>query len=109
MRRLRIVIAALMLAVLLASAFTGVSLAQNPNEDCPAGTTLVAKFEWQGAAGYVFEKPAGNDDVVTITGDETGGTWESLFGIAYVNLLRNRVSRLVLEVGILSDSLMSRL
>jgi hypothetical protein len=86
MRRLRIVITALMLAVLLAPAFTGVSLAQNPNEDCPTGTTLVAKFNWQGGAGYVFEKPLGNDDVVTITGDETGGAWESLYGIAYVIL-----------------------
>lgn len=86
MRRLRIVIATLMLAVLLAPVFTGVSLAQNPNEDCPTGTTLVAKFNWAGDLGYVFEKPLGNDDVVTITGDETGGTWESLFGIAYVIL-----------------------
>ena len=48
----------------------------NPNEDCPAGTVLLAKFNWQGGS-YVFEK--GEAGVVTIGegADTTGGTWSS--------------------------------
>jgi biopolymer transport protein ExbB len=37
------------------------------------------------------------------------GLFIAIPAIAAYNLLRNRVSRLVLEVGILSDNLMSRL
>jgi hypothetical protein len=54
---------------------------------CPAGTELVAKFENVGGA-LVFEKPAGNENVVTIESvakdDENeivGGTWSSIVGI----------------------------
>jgi hypothetical protein len=90
MKKLRIALTALMLVALLAMALPVVSLAQddgNPNEDCPPGTYLVAKFEWT-STGYVFEKPPGNEGVIEIDGDETGGTWESTAGgiIAYVIL-----------------------
>ncbi|EDN67149.1 hypothetical protein BGP_1928 [Beggiatoa sp. PS] len=48
----------------------------NPNESCPDGADLVAKYEWDN--GYAFEKPEGNESVVTLTGaDAQGGTWGS--------------------------------
>ncbi len=54
------------------------------NVPCPDGTTLVAKFNFQGGK-YEFETPAGNEDVVTITnGSATGGTWDSQIAITYV-------------------------
>lgn len=58
-----------------------------PNTDCPAGTSLVAKFEWQNN-DYVFEKPAGNKTVVTIANGATasGGTWEANIPISSVIL-----------------------
>ncbi|MDN3515168.1 MAG: hypothetical protein NG747_12315 [Candidatus Brocadia sp.] len=76
----------LTLAVLLAmSAFIlrPVYSNGNPNIDCPQDTTLVAKFNWENDS-YVFEKPQGNETVVTITGDETGGTWTSTTAISDV-------------------------
>lgn len=59
----------------------------NPNEDCPAGTYLVAKYDWKGS-GYVFEKPPGGDSIVTIDSesDETGGSWTSTDPISDVIL-----------------------
>jgi len=54
---------------------------------CPENTELVAKFEWNGDTGtYIFEKPKGNEDVVSIVGDATGGTWTSTIPIAAVVL-----------------------
>ncbi len=53
-----------------------------PSCQCPEGTDLVAKFEWDDEDGYVFEKPEGNEDVVTITGDEDGGTWTSTVAVS---------------------------
>ena len=55
------------------------------NEDCPAGTVLIAKFEWSGHH-YDFEKPAGNQDLVSISGDASGGTWTAAVPISYVIL-----------------------
>ena len=56
-----------------------------PNADCPPNTFLVAKFNWQGG-NYVFEKPAGNENVVTIANGATasGGTWTSTQSISHV-------------------------
>ena len=46
------------------------------DQGCPAGTTLVAKFNYNGT--YVFEKPAGNEHVVTLSNSSsTGATWHS--------------------------------
>jgi hypothetical protein len=42
---------------------------------CPPGSVeLLAKFEWSGN-DYVFEKPAGNENLITLEGDATGGRW----------------------------------
>jgi hypothetical protein len=43
---------------------------------CPAGTTLLAKFEWKGNT-YKFEGPQGNEAIVFISGTASGGTWTS--------------------------------
>src|SRR5262245_38064531 len=46
------------------------------NLPCPTGTSLVAKFNYGGQ--YVFEKPAGSESVVTISGGTaSGGSWSS--------------------------------
>lgn len=55
------------------------------SDDCPAGTTLIAKFEWNGSS-YVFEQPEGNEGQVTVTGTATGGTWSSTVPISAVVL-----------------------
>ena len=88
MQRPRIVLAVLMLMALLVPTFPTASLAKNPNIDCPEGTNLVAKFNWQkidedDKYSYVFEKPPGSESVVVITGDATGGSWTSTEGIHY--------------------------
>ena len=80
MKRLRMVLTALMLAALLVLPFPTASPAQGPNEDCPPGTTLVVKFEWDGS-GYYPE--GGNAKGVAISGDELGGSWTSIVGIHY--------------------------
>ena len=41
------------------------------NEDCPAGTTLLTKYNWNGSA-YVAEI---GGDIVTVNGDARGGTF----------------------------------
>jgi len=71
-----------MISSFLAFSFIAVpTLAQQnnqggPNENCPDGTELVAKFEWNGSE-YVFEKPEEYEGVVTILAgaDENGGDW----------------------------------
>lgn len=53
------------------------------NESCPAGTVLIAKFNYD--HGYDFEKPAGNEHVVTLShADENGATWHSSLPVSYV-------------------------
>jgi len=58
----------------------------NPNVDCPEGSELLSKFNWEG--GYVFEKPAGNESIVTILAgaDAEQGDWTSTSTITYVVL-----------------------
>ena len=52
--------------------------------DCPPGTVLVAKFNVDNGR-YVFEKPAGNQDVVTIrNADVEGGEWSSTTPISVI-------------------------
>jgi hypothetical protein len=67
--------------LLLGAAVLVIGLVQTtsstPSAGCPTGTVLVAKFNFQGG-GYVFEKPAGNAGVVTISnGTATGGDFQS--------------------------------
>jgi hypothetical protein len=56
-------------------------------DPCPANYPLVAKFEFKEGT-YVFEKPAGNETVVTISeANAQGGTWDSgdvLIGVVTV-------------------------
>lgn len=53
--------------------------------ECPEDTQLAARFEWdEDVEIYVFEKPEGNENVATIVGDETGGTWTSTVPIMAV-------------------------
>jgi hypothetical protein len=49
------------------------------NENCPAGTTEVAKFNWSGG-GWALESGGG----VTIVGDANGGTWSSTYYIVAI-------------------------
>lgn len=44
---------------------------------CPSGTTLIAKFEYddKGTNTWVFEKPAGNESIITLTGDDEEADW----------------------------------
>lgn len=84
-----LVLPTLMLAVMLglfsgpSSALAARSPGGNPNVDCPAGTELIAKFNWNGSS-YAFEKPAGNEGIVTISGDATSGSWASTTPISTV-------------------------
>lgn len=68
----------LLMALLLSVASTAVFAQGNPNEECPAGSVLVAKFNWEGGA-YVFEKPAGNENIIQLSAnaDVNGGGWTS--------------------------------
>src|SRR5689334_25263239 len=46
------------------------------NQGCPSGTVLIAKFNNDG--GYTYEKPPGNEDVVTLSNtSDSGGSWSS--------------------------------
>jgi hypothetical protein len=78
-----------MVASLSMAALLGLSTevsAGGPNEDCPTGTTLVAKFEWT-SGGSDFEKPAGNGELVKIiTGNAESGSWTSSVAISHVIL-----------------------
>ncbi|QPC83748.1 hypothetical protein G4Y79_05055 [Phototrophicus methaneseepsis] len=53
----------------------------NPNEECPADTVQLAKFNYQ-AGSYVLEGT--NDGGVVITGDAISGTWTSTEAISHV-------------------------
>ena len=90
MKRVRIALTILVLGVLLVPGVSAMSPAQgnNPNEDCPEGTALVAKFEIDDDGNYAFEKPDGNKGIVVIvSGDQTGGTWESSV-LIYVSIVK---------------------
>lgn len=53
------------------------------NDLCPAQyPILVSKYEWNGS-DYIFEKPTGNESLVTIDESSTdlSGSWTSLIGI----------------------------
>src|SRR5829696_6535897 len=71
-----------MLMAAAATPFVGGSTASaaNPSDDCPEGTTAVAKYEWKGS-GYVAEF---GGDVVTVTGNTTTGTFTSTVPISAV-------------------------
>ncbi|MDM8562114.1 hypothetical protein QUF54_02050 [Candidatus Marithioploca araucensis] len=50
----------------------------NPNISCPKGTELMAKFEWKKKKNsYVFEKPTGNEGVISISGNAKNGSWNT--------------------------------
>jgi hypothetical protein len=50
----------------------------NTNLSCPSGTTLVAKFNYDGHGhNYDFDSPAGNADVVTLSHTSSHGGWWS--------------------------------
>lgn len=70
----------LLVAVVLAALMPMASFAQGNggNQDCPAGTSLIAKFNWVDGAGWVVESGSG----VTITGDAFSGTWTSTFFVS---------------------------
>jgi hypothetical protein len=73
----KIVSVLLLMALLLSVASTAVFAQGNPNEECPAGSVLVAKFNWSGGA-YVFEKPAGNENIVLLSNATVnGGDWDT--------------------------------
>ncbi|MDY6994304.1 MAG: hypothetical protein SVR94_17100 [Pseudomonadota bacterium] len=55
----------------------------NPNVACPEDSYLVAKFNWSGQS-YAFEKPAGNENYMTITGDAIAGQWQASEPISYI-------------------------
>jgi hypothetical protein len=56
-----------------------------PNIECPAGTEQVSKFEWT-SGGYAYDGPAGNQNVVQISGNEVSGNWTSSEIITHVIL-----------------------
>lgn len=71
----------LIIVVLLAALVPMAASAQGNggNQDCPAGTTLVAKFNWNGQWD-----PESGGGVVTITGNAVSGTWTSTVFISAI-------------------------
>ena len=70
--------------VLLVGMLSTTSASGGGNAECPDGTQLVAKFEFQGGT-YVFEKPSGNQSVVVISdADAKSGVWASQVPIAAI-------------------------
>lgn len=53
--------------------------------ECPSGTTLLAKFEWDDGR-FKFEKPQGNESVVFVSGTSSGGSWTSTSPVNLVTL-----------------------
>lgn len=70
----------------------------NPNVDCPEGSELLSKFNW--GSGYEFEKPAGNESIVTIAGDADAeqGDWTSTSSITYV-VLKGSTGTYIYDLG----------
>jgi len=69
----------LSLVLTIAFAVPQSALAVPPPDECPPGTSLIAKYNWngpddEGPDGWIFEKYY---DVITITGDAYSGTWDS--------------------------------
>jgi hypothetical protein len=52
---------------------------------CPANTTLIAKFEWDDIEGWVLGEGA-DPNPVTVRGDAQSGTWESTVWVIYVDI-----------------------
>lgn len=78
---------ALVGAVVLSVGFMSPAQA-DPVTSCPAGSTLVAKFEFT-SNGYLFAEPAGNEEVVTITAIDdvalaSGAAWTSTMPISRI-------------------------
>ena len=75
-----------MAGMLLGALLAGAGLVQTTsshsnggNKSCPSGSVLIAKFNYSN--GYNFEKPAGNQNVVTLTGaSKSGANWHSTLG-----------------------------
>ncbi len=81
---LRAGLAAMIVGALLLAVGMLATTTSSPQPSCPAGTVLVSKFNFQGGS-YVFEKPSGNQGVVTITnGTATGGSWSSTTPVSVV-------------------------
>jgi len=59
--------------------------AVDDNNACPAGTDLLAKFQ---GGDYSFEKPKGNESIVTISddADRSSGSWQSTVAITDIAL-----------------------
>jgi LPXTG-motif cell wall-anchored protein len=71
-------------AVFVVAGLVQTTVSHGGNENCPSGTTLVAKFEFSGGK-YVFEGPDANAGVVHISnGSSTGGGWQSTTPISFI-------------------------
>ncbi len=68
-----------------------------PKASCPVGTELLAKFEWK-KHHYKFEKPEGNEDIVTLQGDATSANWSSTVPVELV-LIKGARDIDTLQVG----------
>src|SRR5215203_6148284 len=71
--------AAMIAAAVIPIAASGTAVAA-ANDDCPAGTTAVAKYEWTGS-GYTAEF---GSSIVTVSGTTTTGTFTSTVPISDV-------------------------
>ena len=71
-------------AVCVVGGIVGTTASTNGgNQSCPSGTVLISKYNNDN--GYVFEKPAGNENVVTLSHtSSSGGTWHSTLPVSYV-------------------------
>jgi len=47
-------------------------------DECPTGSTMIAKYEWEDNTGWVCEVGCGwSCSAITLTGDADSGTWSS--------------------------------
>ena len=71
-------------ALLTVGGIVGTTASTNGgNQSCPSGTVLISKFNYD--HGYVFEKPSGNEHVVTLShASAEGATWHSTLPVSYV-------------------------
>ncbi|HEX5096147.1 MAG TPA: hypothetical protein VFX21_09045 [Acidimicrobiia bacterium] len=70
-------------AVLLGAGLL-VTTSAAPPADCPEGSTLVSKYKANNGT-YTFEKPAGNDNIVTLSNTTAAsGDWSSTVPIVYM-------------------------
>ena len=75
---------ALVGALMLVVGMLSTTSSHGGNAECPDGTVLVAKFEYSGGK-YKFEKPSGNQNVVTISdANAKGGVWTSTTPISAI-------------------------